>query len=307
MPSGKVIHLFKKEKMKVSLTYQAEFILGESPVWDYRSGELLWVDIENKTLNFYKTDTKKYEVFRFDNHPGCVVPIIGGHYLLGLQKGLAVFNRDKGSLSYVSDPEKELKQNRFNDGKCDPRGRFWVGSMHLKAKEGRGTLYCLDNSMNVFSKIRGLSVPNGMAWSADNKKMFFIDSQTRKVFQFDYCDETSEISNQMIAIDVPEKHGLPDGMCIDHEGMLWIAHWGGGNVSRWNPENGKLLRKISIPSPHVTSCCFGNTHLDTLYITTARKGLSAEEIHAYPLSGSVFSIKPEVRGLKTSYYKINSY
>ncbi|MBI9062850.1 MAG: SMP-30/gluconolactonase/LRE family protein [Marinilabiliaceae bacterium] len=292
--------------MDVSVAYQIESRLGEGPVWDYRSNELLWVDIEKHELNFYHPETKKYRLFRFDSRLGAAVPTDDNRLLLALQNGLAIFDPLSQKLNYFADPEKSLPDNRFNDGKCDPQGRFWIGSMDVNVRNRQGALYCVDNHINVTRKLEGLTISNGMAWSSDNQKMYFIDSATSKVFQFDFHAETGVITNQKTIIEVPQKHGVPDGMTIDKEGMLWIAHWGGANVSRWNPNNGKLLQKVDIPAPHVTSCCFGGKELDTLFITSARDGLTSDELRQYPLSGSLFSIQPNVLGMKSNRFKTNT-
>jgi sugar lactone lactonase YvrE len=292
--------------MKAELFIQSDNILGEGPVWDAKQNELLWVDIERKLLCFCNVNTGDVSNIELDSRIGTAVPTAhSAEYLLALQSGLKIYNRKTCKYQLISDPEKDINNNRFNDGKCDPMGRFWIGTMDINAKPAKGNLYCLDQDLNISKKLQNLSISNGMAWSIDHRKMYFIDTATHKVVCFDYDSVTGNIENSHIVIHVPHSHGAPDGMCIDSEGMLWIAHWGGGNVSRWNPFTGELLQKVDVPAPHVTSCCFGGENLDTLFITTAKSGMSEELLKQYPYSGSIFSITPGIKGYLPSYFKTN--
>ncbi len=292
--------------MEAELFIQSGNMLGEGPVWDDTKKELLWVDIERKMLCFYNLNNGDVCEFEMDSRIGAAVPIDNSDdYLLALQSGLKIFNRKKGGFQLIAKPEENIPNNRFNDGKCDPAGRFWIGSMDLGVKKGAGNLYCLDSDLKLNHKLNDLTISNGLAWSSDLQKMYFIDTSTYSVTQFDYDLKTSAISNPLTVVQVPEKHGAPDGMCIDSEGMLWIAHWGGGNVSRWNPANGELLQKVDVPAPHVTSCCFGGEKLDTLYITTAKTGLTETQLKEFPFSGSVFQVKLGGKGSKVNFFKMN--
>lgn len=281
-------------------------MLGEGPVWDSSSKELVWVDIERCKLHIYHFPSGTKSDFQFDSLLSAVVPVDNSNlYLLAFQKGLALFNRGTGEFHYFDNPEKDIPTNRFNDGKCDPQGRFWIGSMDCGAAPGKGSLYRVDWNQKVTKMLSGVGVSNGLAWDESKSKMYYIDTLTYQVVSFDFDAASGSIGRQQSVIAVPKSHGAPDGMCIDEEAMLWIAHWGGANVSRWDPRNGKLLEKIPVPAPYVTSCCFGNDQLDTLYITSARTGLSDAEVTAYPHSGSVFSLKPGVKGKQSINFKIN--
>lgn len=290
--------------MKSELFFQSEDILGEGPVWDHLHKELIWVDIEKGLLQFFSVETNKRISYPFDSRLGAAVPTDREDiYLLALQKGLAFFNRKTGELNYFSHIEIDRPDNRFNDGKCDTLGRFWIGTMDVAARKSMGSLYLVDRELKISRKLSKVTISNGMAWSADGKSMFYIDTATHSVLRFDYENETGGITNPKVVIRVPESHGAPDGMCIDLEGKLWIAHWGGANISRWDPENGALMSKIHIPALQVTSCCFGGEDLDTLFITSARINMSAIDLEKFPLSGSVFSLKVQVGGLKVNCFK----
>ena len=281
--------------MEPELFISSENLLGEGPVWDELRQELLWVDIERKQLHICHLPLSGHSHFQFDSLLSAAVPVENSNlYLLALQNGLAFFDRGTVELTYFDNPEAHISDNRFNDGKCDPYGRFWVGSMDCNEKTGKGALYLVDQKLEIKRMLEGVSISNGLAWDENRNKMYYIDTPTLRILSFEY--RNSEIKNPVEIVRVNKEHGFPDGMCIDEEGMLWVAHWGGANVSRWNPENGKLIQKIDVPALNVTSCCFGNKELDTLYITTARQGISKDELIRYPESGSVFSFKPGVKG-----------
>lgn len=273
-------------------------------MWDSLRGELLWVDIRQSLLRFYHLSSGVKTDFSFDSFLGAaVLTEKTGRYVLALQKGLAFFERNTGGIRYFAHPEKDIPENRFNDGKCDPGGRFWIGSMDLEEVGSKGALYRVDQDLNVMKVLSGVSISNGLAWDRERGKMYYIDSPTCQVVSFDFDFEAGSIGDSSVAVSIPKEHGFPDGMCIDAEGMLWIAHWGGANVSRWNPRDGRLLRRVEVPALHVTNCCFGGSELDTLYITSARQGLSQEDFMKYPHSGSVFSFKPGVQGVESARFK----
>jgi sugar lactone lactonase YvrE len=290
--------------MKAELFIQSNDQLGEGPVWDHRIDELLWVDIEGGKLHVLNWMTKERKTYDFSSRIGCVVPFEkSSDYLVALQKGLARFNRHNNSLVYLANPEADLPNNRFNDGKCDPEGRFWVGSMDVNATAKKGALYSLDHDFSVHNRLSDLSISNGLAWDTDKEIMYFIDTASRNVTSFKFNSKTATISGPKTIIEVPKEHGYPDGMAIDGAGMLWIAHWGGANISRWNPATGQLLTKVEVPALHVTSLCFGGEQLDTIIITSAKEGLSKAELKKYPLSGSLFKYKPKIQGLPATFFK----
>ncbi|WP_221932454.1 SMP-30/gluconolactonase/LRE family protein [Carboxylicivirga sp. M1479] len=292
--------------MNAELFIPDKNILGEGPLWDAHRKELLWVDIERQLLCFCKVVSGDIETIRFDSKISSVVPVKDTNdYLLALQYGLKFYNRTTGKTTPIAHPESDIQNNRFNDGKCDPNGRYWVGTMDLNAESEKGSLYCFDEQQQLTKKLSRLTISNGLAWDLDKKSFYFIDTVTYKVVRYLYNENTGDISNQQTVVNVPKNHGAPDGMCIDSEGMLWIAHWGGANVSRWNPMNGKLIQKVEVPSLNVTSCCFGDTDLKTLYITSARIGLNEPQLKKYPLSGSIFKIRTDVKGVSTDFYKLD--
>ncbi|MEF3352354.1 SMP-30/gluconolactonase/LRE family protein [Paenibacillus sp. GYB006] len=287
---------------ELELVLDAKAKLGEGPSWDAEAGRLFWVDIEGFKLHAYDPQTGEDTVYDIGQHIGAVVPYEKERVIVALREGYHEYNLHTGELELIHDPEAGRKDNRFNDGKCDPAGRFWAGTMSLEGKDKQGAFYCLEDGevSTIFTEV---STSNGLCWSPDHKTMYYIDTPTGKVDRLDYDEKTGELSNRRTAVDFPENVGFPDGMTVDAEGMIWIAHWGGSQVSRWNPETGKMLSHIEIPAEQVTCCCFGGQDLNELYITTARNGLSAEQLKKTPHAGGLFRIKPGVKGMPTFRYK----
>lgn len=285
------------------LVIDAKATLGEGSIWDYRKGELLWLDIDQNKLYIYSPSLNKLITKKLEQMPGTVVPAINGSVILALKSGLFAFSRKDSIFRKLRNgPEMNKPFNRFNDGKCDPAGRLWVGTMSVNGEPHLGKLYMFDFDGNFHIKIDSTSISNGIVWSADHKKMYFIDTPCSCVFEYNYDEASGKIDSARVAIKIPIDLGYPDGMTIDKDDKLWIAHWGGFGVYRWDPITGKLLEKVKVPAKNVTSCAFGGDNLDILYITTARKGNSQEELLKYPLSGGLFKIKLGERGLEAFYF-----
>ncbi len=265
--------------------------LGEGPVWDARTRALCWVDITSGHIHEFRFPDNNHSLLDTGEMVGAVALLPDGNYLAALQSGLAVIDRESGARKPLCHPEAARPGNRYNDGKCDPAGRFWVGTMALDEQPGAGSLYMLNSDLTTELKVEGVSISNGLAWSADQRTLYYIDSPTRRVQAFDFDKKTGNLSNRRVAFSIPEEEGSPDGMTIDREGMLWIAHWDGWQVARWNPANGEKLLGWRLPAARITSCTFGGDGMNDLFVTSARVGLSAKELASQPLAGAVFLIK----------------
>lgn len=278
--------------------------LGEGPVWDDQLGELFWVDIEGCTLHRYRPSDEKQSRYTFEQKIGSAVPAEDGSWIVSLADGFYRLDLESGRTSLLAHTEDGAKGNRLNDGKCDRSGRFWAGTMSAKWEKD-ANLYTLEQGGRLTKRLSGVVCSNGLAWNADNTIMYYIDSAERIVYAFDYDEHTGDITNRRPVIVYPdEEKGGPDGMCIDVEGMLWIGHWGGWQVSRWNPQTSEKLLAVDIPVRNVTSCAFGGDQLDELYITTTVIGNDNEELQSQPLAGSLFRFKTDTRGLPVSRAKI---
>lgn len=277
-------------------------ILGEGVLWHPAEKVLYWVDITPGILHRFDPKTGQTQSWPMGATIGTVVPASPEGLVVALETGIFHFTAQETLVRLHDFPDAPEMGNRFNDGKCDPSGRLWVGIMNKQVRAQAGTLYCFDGE-TLTPRLSGLTISNGMAWSADQKTFYFIDTVDHAVMAFDFDNQTGNISNKRKVINVPKKIGAPDGMTIDRNGMLWIAHWGGSCVARWNPATGKLLEKVDVPAPHVTCCTFGGKGLNTLYITTAREGLSAEQLMEFPLSGGVFLHTPETGGAGAFFFR----
>lgn len=297
-----VMSCSRQKLNEVNLVIDSKSTLGEGAIWNYKTGELLWINSKGEILNFYNPETGTNKEMFTGQMIGTVVPTESGDVLVALQNGIYSFNTDTGSKKLLLDPEEDLPNNRFNDGKCDPAGRFWAGTMSTVGKKNAGTLYRFHSDTSIHKMVENVSISNGIVWSLDKTKMYYIDTPTQKVMGFDYNDTTGEISNPKIAVNVPSEMGSPDGMTIDADGNIWVALWGGFAVACWNPETGELIRTIEVPAKNVTSCAFGDNDLETLYITTAREGTSDEELQNYPNAGGVFKTRPGVKGVEAFFF-----
>lgn len=289
--------------MEAQFVIDTKAKLGEGPIWHHKQNQLYWIDIEGRQLHLYKPDVGELTSFPTQERIGTVVPIEGGGALVALQNGIYTMDVSSGNMTLITNPLDTLPDMRFNDGKCDPAGRFWVGTMHLQNKQGAASLYVMDNHHHVRQVLDNLTISNGIIWSGDQKTMYFIDTPTRQVKAFEYNVATGGISSPSIAITIPDGSGSPDGMTIDEEGMLWIGLWGGAAVGRFNPNTGKLIQKIEVPALNVTACAFGGELLDTLYITTASIGMNEAQQKKYPLAGGLFAVKPGVKGVPANFYQ----
>jgi len=272
-------------------------ILGEGPVWDYRTDELIWVDIPNGVIHTCNMENMTCITDNIGQMVGAAIPCDDGHLLLAMQHGFAFFNRATKELNHIVDPESDLPHNRFNDGKCDPAGRLWAGTMSIDPpRDAVGSLYRLDNDLKVTRILSDIKVSNGLAWTMAANKMFYIDTRQNKMMSFDYDNESGDIENQQDFLVFDKE--LPDGLTIDENDNLWVCFYLGGKVVCYDSTTAKELQAIEIPTYCTTSCTFGGENLDTLYITTGAYKKS-------DIGGTLFAVKPGVKGLKANFFKTN--
>ncbi|MGD6818898.1 SMP-30/gluconolactonase/LRE family protein [Metabacillus sp. 84] len=288
---------------QAELVYDAKAILAEGPVWDDRENLLYWVDIHGEAIHIFNPETKNDQLVKIGQKIGAISIAEKGGFIAALEEGLYFIDPNSGEKTFIINPEEDKPDNRFNDGKCDPRGRFVAGTMQKEGQGNKGALYSIGEDHQVQKLIEEAGISNGLAWSKSGETFYYIDTPTQKVVSYDYNLETGTLSNKRVVIEVPEEEGHPDGMTIDEENMLWIAHYNGSRVSRWNPETGNKLEEVHLPVTQVTCCTFGGTDLDELYITTGRENLEDEELAKQPLAGSIFKVKTNTKGRKTFRYK----
>lgn len=299
MPSEAINEL----KTKAVLEYQINAQLGEGSFWNYDTQELYWIDILSNQLHIYNPKTKTNRSITTPSNIGTVVPIDQNSAVVALQDGIYVLNTHSGETTLLSDAERDIPSNRFNDGKCDPSGRFWVGSMAYDEAKNAANLYMVNAKGEATLQLDSVTISNGIVWTKDKTTMYYIDTPTLEIKAFDYDDATGAISNQRVAVKINDSLGYPDGMAIDENDKLWVGMWSGHAVICFDPITGHVISKIDVPAKNVTSCAFGGKNLDTLYITTASVGMTEEEQVKFPLAGSVFKAVPEVKGVNSTFFK----
>ena len=285
------------EELSVELLLDAHALVGEGPVWDDASGTLVWVDIMSNAVHRYDPATGRDVSIDVGQPVGAAVLRRGGPGLaLALRDGFGMLDEGSGQVQLVAAVEADVPTNRMNDGKCDPGGRFWAGTMAFEVSPGVAALYRLDPDLKVHRMLSGVTLSNGLGWSPDGRQMYYIDSVTHGVDVFDFEPADGSLGERRRLITIPPDEGLPDGMTVDAEGGLWIALHGSGSIRRYMPD-GRVDRVVRVPPTMVTCCAFGGPDLTDLYITTMSLGLSETARRAQPLSGGLFRCRPGVRGL----------
>ena len=265
--------------------------LGEGAFWDAARRSLVWVDILGGAV--HELHGREHRVHDVGTHVGVAVPRAAGGWMLAVRDGFAAFDPDARRLDVLR--RIEVPGTRMNDGNVDARGRFFTGSMLYSEADGGGRLYRLDPDLTVSVVLDPVSVSNGVDWSPDGRTVYYVDSNTRTIARFDFDLDSGGWSNGTTFARLGKDDGFPDGLTVDVEGGVWLAVWDGAQVRRYTPQ-GRVERIIELPAPRVTSCGFGGPELTTLYITTARVGLTADKLERFPLSGSVFAIEVGVAG-----------
>jgi len=282
------------------ILYKTNLTLGEGAHWHPGWQRFLYVDIEGRKVGCIDPTGKEVKEQNVGKRVGTVVPAANGHLIVALQGSIEELDFETGALRKLVSIEPDKPDNRSNDGKCDAAGRLWVGTMHVDAKLHEGALYRFDGELQKM--LSNTSISNGICWSVDHRKMYYIDSLDYHVKVFDFDVVSGSISNSRVIIEMEEPGWTPDGMCIDEDGMLWVAIWGGCCVNRYDPDTSALIGQVLLPAPHVTSCAFGGNEMKTLMITTARADLNAEQLQQFPLSGSLFYIDTDIKGAEVNSF-----
>lgn len=263
--------------------------LGDSPVWCDRRRRLFWVDMLAPAVHCFDPATHSDRVTPLPNIVGAIALRQNDGLVLALQSGFALIEPDGEVVAMVGDPEADKPQNRFNDGKCDRRGRFWAGTMSMVGAPGCGALYQLDRDCRIRRMAGGFDVCNGIDWSLDDRTLYLSDPDARRIYAFDFDLAAGEIEHRRVLVEWPAGAGRLGGITVDADGCLWTALWDAGSVVRLDPE-GRVVGRFKVPAPRPTSVMFGGAALDTLFVTTARLRMLSHQLSAAPLSGSVFAI-----------------
>lgn len=281
--------------------------LGEGALWDHREQVLWWVDVlVPARLHRFDPASGDHETWPMPEIVTSLAVREQGGLVIASHRTVNAFDPADGRLVPLVAPEGGIAANRSNDGAADAKGRFWLGTMQNNLEpdnspraitESAGSLYRIEPDLTVTKVLSGIGIANTVVWSPDRTVFYFADTLTGWIFAHDFDLETGTVSNRR-AFARADDHGYPDGSTIDAEGFLWNARWGGSCVIRFAPD-GAVDRIVTLPVSRVTSCAFGGPELDTLYITTSRYQLSPSEQGGEPQAGSLFAVRPGVKGLPT--------
>ena len=293
------------------------FELGESPFWHPHELHLYWIDIEARQVlraNGYTGDVQSWQL---PAAPGCIAPAAGGGLVLALRDGIYRARQWGAALERLQPAPYDPASSRFNDGKCDPLGRFWAGSMYEPRDQALGTLYALDARPGQPGTLQrmagGATIANGLAWSPDQRTLYWTDTTSHQIRAWDWDAPTNQLSAERVFHQFPRKPagwqygqpgygGRPDGAAVDAEGCYWVAMFEGARLLRLSPQ-GEILQELPLPAQCPTMPCFGGEDLKTLYVTTARHNRGAQELADYPQSGCLFSTRVSVPGLPVNFFQ----
>ncbi|KAF0095289.1 MAG: hypothetical protein E1N59_784 [Puniceicoccaceae bacterium 5H] len=280
--------------MRAENILRAQACLAEGPIW-WR-GQLLWIDIERGELHRFDPKTGEDVAVPCGEKVGTVVPrAAGDSVIVAKTTELATLDLQTGQQVSLPSPDRSLLGDRFNDGKCDPHGRLFVGTTEeTSGQPGNARLFRYDPDFTCTELFDGATISNGLCWDAARQLMFYIDTPTGRIDLFDYDNDTGAIANRRPLLDIPDGWGHPDGMTRDAAGNLWVAFYDGWAVRCLDSHNGKLLEEIRLPVPHVTACAFGGEDLRTLFITTGSRDVQDHD--ALPEAGDLFACVPGVDG-----------
>lgn len=286
--------------MDLELVLDAQSEVGESPVWDIRTGSLWWVDLLRGELHRWSVRHGWMQWAPIGQSLGFIVPTEDDGFVAGTRDGFGLIGAN-GQFTLITSVEIDRPTFRMNDGKCDRQGRLWAGTMSDATHED-GRLYKMTAGWRVEQVFERLSVPNGIGWTHDGTLMYFADTGRARLELWQFDPSEGKPTEWARVIKFTEDQGGPDGLTVDEEDCAWVCLWGGSAVHRYSP-TGDLLEVISIPAPHVASCAFGGDNLKDLYITTARYGLTEKELQKWPASGGLFRCRPGVRGVLPDAYR----
>lgn len=294
------------EILPVTCLVPAADSLGEGCMWDEKGQCLWWLDIARPS-RIHRLDpaTGSHRVWHTSLTVTAMALRSKGGILLAGEDGLYCFDPVTGAITAFCKPEKDRPDNRFNDGACDPQGRFWVGTMHqnigpkgedLPIPADTGALYCVDGSGAAVKWEDNVGVSNGPCWSPDGRTFYFSDSKNQLIYAYDFDGTAGRIANRRV-LNGSKDHGYPDGATVDAEGYVWSARWDGSCVLRIDPK-GRIDRVIAMPALRPTCVCFGGPDLDIMYVTSSRAHLDQASMARYPLQGGLFCFDPGVRGTR---------
>jgi sugar lactone lactonase YvrE len=285
----------------VRIAIDSQDQLGEGATWRVETQELVRVDIAQGLVHGWRPETGESWSASFDGEVGAAVPRAGDGFVVAVDHDLWLVDAG-GQRTMLASAETDREANRFNDCRADPAGRLWAGTMSTLREPGVAGLYRLEAGGELERVVADTTISNGLGWSPSGELMYFIDSTTQRIDVFDYDVASGTPTARRAFAAVEPRDGLPDGLCVDADGGVWVCLFGGGAVRRYSPD-GSLDAVIDMPVPHVTCPAFGGPSLETLYVTSTRHRLTAEQLPSFPQAGSVFALEPGVEGLPAGAFR----
>ena len=277
------------ELVDPQLVVKNRAIVGEGSLWDAQKKVMYWVDIIGHVVHIYDPQTKQNRTIQTCQSVGTVVPRAKGGLAVAMHNGFATIDLETEKITPIADPERDVPGNRFNEGKCDPAGRFWAGTMDDNHTDPCGSLYRLDSDLGFSVQETGIVISNSTAFSPDGGTLYYCDTLNKEIWTYDLYVDGGEISNRRVFASTKQMAGGPDGSTVDAEGYLWNAMWGGACLIRWAP-NGSFDRKIDLPVHNPTCPMFGSDDLDIIYVTSARVELSDAQLAEKPFAGNILAV-----------------
>jgi sugar lactone lactonase YvrE len=283
--------------------WESNTILGEGTLWVKSHNSIYFVDIKRKKILILNIKSKKKKILKINKEIGFLSHIKNNIFILGLKGELRIVNLKTRKIIKSIIVEKNKSLNRLNDGKTDPKGRLWFGSMdNLERKIRTGSLYCLDNNLNLTEIDKNYYITNGPAF-INSENFYHTDSRDKKIYKIK-INKKLKIIQKKVFIKFKNKEGSPDGMTLDKQNNLWVCHFGGACISVFN-KTGKKIHKIDLPARNITNCTFGGSNNSELFVTSAKKSMSKKDLRQFKLSGSLFRIKTNVNGSITKRFNYN--
>jgi sugar lactone lactonase YvrE len=282
---------------EIACAVEAHDTLGECCLWCPVTKRVWWIDIQRACLQSFDPATRAYQVYPLPGpHVGCIALRRSGGLVVALDHGLHGFDPATGKLQFLVHPEASEPGNRYNDGRCDRRGRLWIGTMDIGIRRASGSFYRISADRSVLRLFDGITVPNSTAFSPDDRTLYFADTPDGRLRAYAFDPDDGRLGPMRVLLDSGAVPGRPDGATVDAEGCVWSARYEGACVARITPE-GDVDRVVALPATRVTSCTLGGRDLRTLYITTARQKLTDAELAAQPHAGAVFALRVATPGL----------
>ena len=294
--------MYEIKTSEPKVLWKLNCILGEGTLWVNAHESIYFVDIKKKRIHILNTKSKKKKIIKLNKEIGFLSHIKKDIFVLGLEKELQIIDLKTKKIIKSILIEKNFPKNRINDGKTDPKGRLWFGTMdNLERSKKNGSLYCLDNNLNLKKVDQNYIITNGPTF-IDENNFYHTDSRKKNIYKIK-INKRLKIIKKKIFIKFSHKEGSPDGMTLDNKNNLWVCHFHGACISVFN-KKGKKIHKIDFPAKNITNCTFGGKNNNEIFVSSATKSMSRKDFNEFKYSGSFFSVKTNMKGKLLKSFKV---